>query len=271
MGDSMPIVFYDSLGDFCASLPEHAREDHDGRDRWAGNQTYKEAKANLWQGDRDALKTSDDFLEKLESDGIELAQAHWEHARTGFIPCIPSYLAGSPESMRRLGEYKTENAPIRIFTDVCLSGGFKPSELATRGAAILALARKLQAIRPVELYLLATMHGKDAKDGYGNCAIPVISINTSPLDLSSVSYAMANAAFLRRLCFVWGDERGFSGSWAWNGNPRDNRARVLKYLNIAEQDLLIDGAYIDDQLMKNPVEWVNDQVRKYADTLEESA
>lgn len=268
----MPVIFYESMGDFHKSLPpgnytpqrDYRAAQVKKRDRWSGNQTYAEARDNLFLGDPQALRESEKILEKLEGDGLELAQAQWDNDRTGFIPCVPSFLAGSPDSMRRLTEFQSETTPIKIFNDVCLSAHFSSQELTKRGTAILALARKLQVIRPVELYLYASMYGKDSKDGHGACAIPVIRLDTNPLDLTTASYAMANAGFLRQICFSWGDERGFEGSWAWNGYPGSNRPNLIKALKATETDLVIDGAYATDKLMNNPLEWVNDQVKKYA-------
>lgn len=263
------------MGEFSRDLPKRGYTRSGGsyygndREEWNGEQTYQEAKENIWRGDTDALETSNDLLSRLEGDGIELSIPYWDNDRTGFIPCVPSFLAGSPDSMRRLQEMPSESAPIKIFSDVCLSGGFSADRLAKRGAAILALARKLQAIRPVELYLFASMYGNKS-DKYGACAIPVIKIDTNPLDLTTVSYAMANPGFLRQVCFGWGYQHGFDGSWAWNSNPERNRDKFRKYFELSETDLLIDGAYLSDQLMREPLEWVNDQVRRYASVVEES-
>jgi hypothetical protein len=267
----MPVVFYDSIGEFHASLPDESKiSSRGGRaERWNGDQTYTQARDNLFRGDPDTLAASEKLLAKIETDGLELAQAYWDNDRVGYIPCIPSFLAGSPESMRRLQESQTDTAPIKIFNDVCLSRGFSSRELARRGTAILALARKLQAVRPVELWLYASMHGRDAKDGTGSCAIPVIKIDTSPLDLTTASYALANAGFLRQLCFGWGDARGFSGSWAWNGMPGSNHKRIMEVLKAEETDLVIDGAYLSDQLMSDPLQWVNNQIRKYSQVIQD--
>jgi hypothetical protein len=266
----MPVVLYESMSEFSASLPPTPKKDKSG-DSWSGGNSYSESKKLLWRGDSKAVKKSDALLDKLEGDGIELHTTYWDNDRTGFIPCVPSYLAGSPDSMRRLVEVPSDTSPMKIFASVCLSGGFDASQLETRGTAILALTRKLSLIRPIELFLYADMHGSDSKDGNGHCAIPVVRVETSPLDLTTASYAIANAGFLRQLCFNWGYARGFDGSWAWNSPPQtDNSAKNLKKsLNIGDNDLVIHGAYLSDELMREPLKWVNNQVKKYASAIEE--
>lgn len=267
----MPIEFYDSLSEFSKSLPATGfKAQREQADDWSGYQTYTDARRNMWTGDAHALEQSEKLLAQVESDGLELETSQWEHDRTGFIPCVPSYLAGSPDSMRRLVETTSDVTPIKIFVDICLSAHFSSDELVKRGAAILALSRKLSTVRPVECWVFASLDGKpqNRKDTYGQCAIPVIKIETNPLDLTTASYAFGNAAFLRRLCFAWGDVRGFTGSWAWHKGPHANRAKLVEFLGIGESDMLIDGAYATDQLMKDPVKWVNDQVRRYASVLD---
>lgn len=259
----MPITFYDSVKEFYDSLPTDAKKSR-GAQNWNGNQTYAQARKMLWQGDSAAVERSEKLLDKMEASGIELETEYWDNDLAGAIPCIPSYLAGSPESMRRLVETNSETSPVKIFASVCLSGGFSATETETRGTAILALVRKLSMIRPVELHIYADMHGRDVNDGRGNCAIPVIKLDTAPLDLTTVSYALANPGFLRQLCFAWGDQRGFDGAWAWRGSPGSYEKRIKEEFKAEAQDMVINGAYLSDDLMRNPLKWVNDQVAKYA-------
>lgn len=262
----MPVTQYESVKEFFDSLPKDAKKAR-GAENWNGNQTYSQARKMLWQGDSDAVERSEKLLDQMEASGIELQTEYWDNDLAGAIPCIPSYLAGSPESMRRLVESTSETSPVKIFTSVCLSGGFSASEIEKRGTAILALVRKLSLIRPVELHIYADMHGR-ATDDTGDCAIPVIKLDTAPLDLTTVSYALANPGFLRQLCFAWGDARGFDGAWAWRGSPATYTTRIREVLKAETQDMVINGAYLSDDLMRNPLKWVNDQVVKYTTTIE---
>jgi hypothetical protein len=262
------------MGEFTASLPAHPTEkpsipDWEKRDSWSGDQTYSEARVNLFKGDAKAIRVSEKLLEKLEADGIELAGARWSNARVGAFPCVPAFIAGSPDSMYAMEDSPSDVAPVKIFMDLAVSGGFGADVMAARGTAVLALARKLQAVRPVEIWVFASMYGEDKNDGTGECSIPVVKLDTSPMDLATVGYALANPAFFRKLFFAWAadDNRGYQGSWAWE--RRDLRANLTKHLRVGADDMLIDGGYLDDDLVKRPVEWVNAQVRKYASVVGE--
>lgn len=263
----MSIIFYDSVKDFFDSLPKDAKKARRA-ENWNGSQTYSQARKMLWQGDRNAVERSEKLLDQMEAAGIELKTEYWENDLAGAIPCIPSYLAGSPESMRRLVETNSETSPVKIFASVCLSGGFSASEIENRGVAILALVRKLSLIRPVELHIYADMYGH-ATDANGACAIPVVKLDTAPLDLTTVSYVLANPGFLRQLCFAWGDERGFNGNWAWGTMPIAYDQRLKEVLRGSTQDMVISGMWAENDFKLNPLKWVNQQVAKYTTALHE--
>jgi hypothetical protein len=254
-----------SLGEFLANCPDPKTYGGRRAESFNGHQTYKEAFANVYKGRDDAVTRSEKLLDEMEADGIETNTLTWEYSQAGAIPCVPSFLAGAPESMRCLIDTATDRAPVKIFASVCLSAGFSSREIEQRGTAILALCRKLQSIRPVELWLYADMDGRENGDGTGRCALPIIRIDTSPLDLTTASYIMTDAGFLRQLCFSWAGKHGFTGAWAWGMSPMnpEAQAKCKKALGAGENDLFIPGGYLTDPIVRESVKWVNDQVRKY--------
>jgi hypothetical protein len=259
------VEFYDSLGAFHAALP--VSHYGSGR-RFAGGDTYEDARTNLFRGNADAVRRSDEFLEKLEEEGLSLPQAEWQRNIAGAFPCVPSFITGAPDSMYEQVSVPRDTTPIRIFASVCCSAGVEPETLEKRGVTLLALVRKLQAIRPVELWVYCDIYGK------GGAAIPVIRIDTSTMDLTSASYALAHAGFLRQLCFAWGEDagRGFDGGWAWNKDPRDPEAikKTRAAVGAREEDMLIPGAYLYDPLVQNPLAWLNEKIAFYSKTLEDA-
>jgi hypothetical protein len=281
MGGVMPVVHYPSLAEFVRSLPAQVPKSQklsidpemfNLRDAWSGNQTYGEARANIYKGDPDGHAESERLLDAMLADGIETKHACLEFGRAGNFPCIPAFLAGDPEGMLRLVETPTESAPIKLFVDVGISGAFKASDLVKRGAAILAFARKLSEIRPLELYVYASLYGNDAQDGHGACAIPVIGLATNPLDLTTASYVLTNPGFLRRVLFVWGisSDRGFNGKWAWDTRPSssEHQERLKRALGASEEDLVISGAHAGETSMRDPKAWVDAQVKYYTERVE---
>lgn len=257
------LVQFASLREFWTACPEKAPAGWGMNEveEWSGNQTYTEARANLWKGFPDAVKRSDKLLAKIEAEGIELRQESWDTDLIGYFPCVPAFVSGDPDCMFTPIDECSQTAPMRVYASVCLSAGFESDDLEKRGVAILALVRKLSLIRPVELYLYADQAGKQ----------PVIRMETCPLDLITASYALSNAGFLRKLCFGWGyTGNGFDGGWAygWGGGTAD---AARKALGADPTDLVIPGShYSNADLLKDPVKWVNDHVIQYAGLAQEA-
>ncbi|MGH7193865.1 MAG: hypothetical protein ACREJM_10075, partial [Candidatus Saccharimonadales bacterium] len=128
------LVWYNSLKSFHLDCPETYPAGHEDKFKaWSGSQTYKQAHARLFQGDRDAVKRSDALLEKIESDGLALKTSRWTTDIVGLFPCVPAHVAGEPEAMFQPVDIASDTAPMRVFASVCLSAGFNAHKLELRG------------------------------------------------------------------------------------------------------------------------------------------
>jgi hypothetical protein len=265
------IKTYDSIGAFCAALDAEAPADKKAKrgNDWYGNQSWEQARKSVIEGYLDVVPKANTLIEKLAGASIELDQAQWELSMAGAFPCVPAYLADAPEAMFRQVQVKTETAPVRIFASVCCSAGVDAETLEARGVTILALCMKLTSIRPVELYVYADMGGRSG--GKGHAIMPCVKVETSPLDLSTATYALSHAAFLRQLCFSWAYPKGWDGAWAWGSSPTDADSirQTSEALGVGEHDLLIPGGYLNDPLITRPVEWINEQIARFTNAQEE--
>ena len=252
---------FDSIGEFCAALdklPTEGQYKRNSNNEWCGG-TYDEARRDVMTGHLDVVPRANALVDKLVGEGVELEASVWEQSVAGYLPCVPAYLSGAPDCMFNQNKVPSETAPVRIYASCCCSAGVDVEDLEKRGTTILALAMKLTAIRPVELYVYADMGGT------GYALMPCMKIETSPLDLASATYAMSHAAFLRRLCFVWAEQYKWEGSWAWELDPTSDKAqaKTRAALGLTDDDLLICGGYSADPLIEQPVEWLNEQVSKF--------
>lgn len=252
----MPVIKYESVQEFARSLPKFPH--YQGDMHWAGGLDYKECIRAIEIGDDESLRESDKLLERVEGDGIELLSPMWENNRTGAFPCVPSFLAGDPEAMRHLTLASTDVAPIRIYIDLFLSCGFSAEQCRIRGVTLLALARKLQAIRPVEMYLIMSCGDRDSKKRFKDGWIsPMIKLETSPLDLTTASFVLGHPGFVRQLTFNWCIEQGADSCIPYYTEAKER-------LDLEEQDLFINNAIFQRDALRDPVAWVNAQVKKYA-------
>lgn len=257
----MPVIRFDSVKEFMDDLPDsYSAISTD----WAGGLDYSECRRAVWEGDKTALKYSDDLLTKVEGEGMELLSPQWENERTGAIPCVPSFIAGAPDSMRRLENSRSDVAPIKIYLDLFISAGFKVKECSTRGAAILALARKLESLRPVELYLLMSCgdsryNSKTFADGWLS---PMIKIDTNPLDLTTASFVLGHPGFIRQLAFAWCIKHGADDCIPYFKEARDK-------IKPDDADLFVENAILNRDMLADPVDWVNQQVKRYTRSLDD--
>lgn len=252
----MPVTKFDNIADFARDLPDNYELSSSLDLDWRGGKTYKECLEILrtGKGDDDLLEKSATLLDKVEGDGIQVEQNYWDTGRTGPFPCVPAYLSGSPDSMLSLQIVRTETAPIRVYLDLFISCGYSADDVMTRGITLLALCRKLSAIRPVELYLLMSCRKDSERDGWIS---PMIKIEASPLDLRAASFVIGHPGFVRNLTFAWCRKYG-----ADNSIPFFEYAKAR--IKPGKDDLFIENAIFTRDVLDNPLEWVNQQVTRFA-------
>lgn len=254
------IEFFESIGAFQAALNALPGNDSDSQHDFYGG-SFNKAKRDLLKGNLPAAAKADALMNKLADDSMDSSGLRLDCSVAGFAPNVPAYLSGDPECMYAYDEVKSDTSPIRVFAGIGASAGLSQDDIEKRGVTILALCQKLAMIRPLELYVYGDMG--DSK----SAQIPVVKIETTPLDLSTATYALSHRGFLRRLCFEWSKSKGWcTGQWAWNMAPYqpEAMAKTRAALGMADGDLHIPGAYLTDPLVKKPVEWINVQIAKYA-------
>jgi hypothetical protein len=151
------------------------------RNDWAGGMTRGETGAALRDGYLPAVAESDAYMAKLEAK-FDFAAHMFRNvdAVSGGVPIVPAYLAGHPLNMRRRERVMREMAPLTLLVDTASSGGIPASDLAKRGAAILALARLLAGWRPIKIFAgVAVGNGTVSKDGINAV---FTRLDTAPLD-----------------------------------------------------------------------------------------
>jgi hypothetical protein len=259
---------YDSAAAFVAALPTH-NNTHGGR-TFCGGLGFDEAKRACAVGSLDAVTEANRMIEQVELEGLMTGgAAQWEQAIAGAFPCVPAYLANIPECMLARVECEAVTAPVRVFLDCCAAAGITADQMRTRGTAALALVLALSGRRPVELYVYASL------GAYGGCvgAVPLIRIETRPLDVAAASFALAHAAFLRRLCFSWGyDGREFNGGWAFgcDTSAAQHRTGMRALLGATDQDVVLYGpSYGDREIIDKPMDWLRKQLAAHFDDASE--
>jgi len=167
--------------------------------------------------------------------------------------------------MRPMFDADRQRNPITIYVDTTVSAGFSPKQIRARGAAIAALAVKVSQTRPVQLFALAAM-----KPSGQPTSIATVDLGVSPLNVPLVTFALANAQFLRQVMFARTAKYGGEGGrgwiqWPWNeSNGEKRNPKLRKATGMDDNAVLFNGAYLADEMVTRPIEWVENELRKMA-------
>jgi len=203
-------------------------------------------------GDEAMVSKAEQLMEKLETD-VQVDSSEWSSAPFGVAPLVPAYLAGMPDSMRRRIHVQSDLTPVTVWYDLTASAGIRHEDMLSRGVAALALVLKLQTIRPVDLKLTSVFDGK---------SVVVIDIETRPICLATLCYAMTNPLFFRRIIHALHGDSGI---------PVAKPSRIREHIpEIQPQDIVIPAILLrsNDDLLDKPVEWINREIHKLTKTLD---
>ena len=218
-------------------------------------------------GNTKLVTEAEKLMDKLQTS-IEVKSRQWGGAVAGAFPCVPDYLIGHPESMRKLDDCVSDSVPLRVFCCTSSSGAMDWQQLQRRGVAVLAATMALCQSRPVELWTFTPFRGNGQ---HGECNI-MVRVNSSPLCLSEACVALGSIGFDRNLGMTIGYvEDAFDGGWAriLKNAGFDDESRTIEacreMLGASENDLIIPPAHASfQQIYSDPIGWVQKILNQYA-------
>jgi hypothetical protein len=229
-----------------------------GKIRLFGDEEYRRG---LIGGDLSRVEESSKFLEQLEEQ-IPVSRTFANVAEvTGSLPIVPALLAGHPQAMRLRRRVRRPMGPLSIFLESTGSGGIREGEADSRGAAMLALARKLAETRPVDLWVCVTYGERNLMCGL------LCKIETTPLDLGRATHMLANlyqTAVAGRAVF---NDAGLRWDHGWSYGSTDLERRwcgeiFRRFLNPSSDVLYVPAAHLRDNFAQ-PVEWLKKMLVEY--------
>ena len=219
----------------------------------------------LSTGDTSTVAEAQKMIDRFNEEILSLRRV-WQPAVAGFFPNVPAFLAGEPESMWRIADDSSGNAPIRVWVGVMSRGGIADSELVQRGAALAAFAMALSERRPVLITPYYAMG--NASGGRGGNAGTLISwdLQSSPIVLSEVMGCVAHPNVVRYLgwhvCSKFGNSIG-----CWYPDFL-NENWMRRALGCADDDIWLPSAMIADDLINKPIEWIKREIAKHVSEVE---
>jgi hypothetical protein len=236
---------------------------------WSNGLSVQKAIDYCFTGDTSAVPASDLLLSKMEEHILmPSTRALWTDDVAGAFPNIPAFIAGQPLNMRTRVKHQIDSAPLAIMVDLGISAAISAAQVSNRGTAILALVRALSAHRPIELWAMDFGAADEGGMGLPNCVVVAARISTTPLDLSTASYALTHPAFVRQVLFSLETKyHNFVGGWPF----RLNRALSRHEMEVlcapmwphVSETLALPGLHVADQSMRDPEAWLKRQLSEH--------
>jgi hypothetical protein len=128
----------------------------------------------------------------------------------GFAPCVPAYMAGSPDNMLAFNAVEPTRKLIRIGVSVAYSCRVNGEQVANRGRAILANVNALErAGYSVELVAVW-----GAKDGKRSVQVSMtVKESHDAYAPTSVAFSLTEDGFARRLLWTAAADLGCTGKY----------------------------------------------------------
>ncbi len=258
---------FDSVQEFVAATPTL-------NDYWTNGEYHRHASricSYTQTGMPDLLAKAEVLLESLSSVTLESHAFVHTPDVWGQRLNMGEWLAGSPTCFRRKKRVTTDAAPMNVYVSQFASAGISTDSLINRGVAILALVAKLSQIRPIDLWLVN--ESMTSYDGDHKLSLAV-RVESRPLNLSQASFCIGHPMFFR--CLSFGYLRHQMGAYKSIPAPYDSAFsyQIKPYkdaLEVTDADLYIPGSHLySSPIISDPVNWINDQLAKYAGSIEEN-
>lgn len=186
----------------------------------------------------------------------------------GGVPNVPAYLAGHPVNMRRKARVADALAPLTVVIDLTTTCTITEKEVRRKGMATLAFVRAMAAIRPVNLYVTASLghygDARDARHGY-YAACPV---ETAPLDMARAVFMLTHTGMARALLNgMCGEAHGMGWDGAWPYTDSDKHKRNLQgsFEALFEGNVMTVGGLQSHDKFKNDARaWLVDTLATYS-------
>jgi hypothetical protein len=255
------LVEFDSVEEFAKACKQAVKEPSYRRaDTWTAHVSFSQAIEKSLVGDESYVDGANKLIDQLDVDMPTTKAFKRVHSPYGGSVNMGDWLAASPTPMRRRIRTSSDIGPVNIYVSTTSSAGVDAETMKKRGYAILALLLKLQTVRPIQLYLLTELHG--ARDGWH---YQKIRVESQPLNISVAAFALCNVGWARHLTYDYAREiDGFNGCWPKGYDSPGYVEARRERLGLADNDLLIKKAHVQDELVKRPLEWLTKQLEKYA-------
>jgi hypothetical protein len=199
---------------------------------------------------------------------VETPTKVWRHDVVGYLPDVPTALAGDPEAMWIQDTTTHDRSPLRVWLGVSSSSSVTEDQLRCRGIALAAFAIAMSEVRPVIITCWVHRGEDSSRAGVEKGALISWDIKSSPLVLAQLLASTADPLITRHVglpaCTLLNPELTNPGAPFHPYQYACNHAGMRAALGCASADLYLPMIERDDPLLSDPVGWVRTNVAHYS-------
>ena len=201
--------YFSTLSDFIFSLktnePKSTRNNSSVTNSYSFSQTYSMSEAFDLLEKKDTSIFDKKELDKLISKnyGTKIVKNKYEDSVVGFIPNVPNFCLGTPNTMITIKQDIKKVKIINIVINSCVSGGINKNSIQKKFSEILndIIFLEKKGYR-VNIYLLiGTVNGNTEETLKYNLGVVKVKKDSEPIDLKKLVFPLVHPSFLRRFIF----------------------------------------------------------------------
>lgn len=231
---------------------------------WSGTATFEDAMRLAKEGWPEGMARVKEMTESLwKVIGQQMTRVDVDYDVAGSFADVDRFLTGEPENMVLFVEdenVRGRGKVVKIWANMAASCGVSTETIFCRGAAVVALVDALEKLGySCEIVVASAIAGRWRGDEdvlqYDVC----VRKAGEPLDLDRLAFALANAAWLRRLVFSAKEQEdegirrrfGIPGGY---GYPTEGRGNTSEERGIEVPSLRLGTHHWETQ--EAAAEWV---------------
>jgi hypothetical protein len=254
------IASFENVAEFVEWSEKATEHRQDVNNEWAGNER-RETLHLAMHGDQRFVPATLDLLAEVDASMPPTSGAERIRSPYGGRVNRAEWLAGSPTPMRRRARRVNDKGEVEIYLSFASSASLDETKLLPRGATIMALIMKVQQYRPVRVWLYDETREKVTERPF----YFRIGVDTQPLSLAHVGFAVSHPGFFRHLGLSAEAECGaISARWPvdYGSAASGYEARRVKRLDLRPEDVILSAAVDWHPLIDSPLEWIKSELQR---------
>lgn len=253
--------YFNTLNDFIFNLKTN--EPLKGRNNSSETNSYDFCKTNNMQNAFELLEKKDtSIFDKKELDKLisknydtKITKNKYENSVIGFIPNVPNFCLGVPNTMIDIKKDIKKVKIINIIINSCVSGGINKNSIQKKFSEILndIIFLEKKGYR-VNIYLLiGTVNGNTEETLKYNLGVVKVKKDSEPIDLKKLVFPLVHPSFLRRFIFRYLETFG-TNDFTYSGYGRPlfiNRDDFNKRQHLKKEDKIYNDILKELHLDKN--------------------